>query len=329
MATDEAPRIGRGTWIGIALGITAFASLAAYGDVRELAGKLDHYDFRWFAAGLALATSNYVLRFLRWQAYLHRIGAPVPWASSARIFVSGFSMGITPGKLGEVLKSALLAEAHGVPIERSAPIVLAERLTDLIALVVLVGLGSLAVPHAGSVAPVAGTLVLGLYLVFAVPQLGRFAIDLVERTALGRRIGPKLRAAHDALVDILRPGPLALASLLATCAWSLECVSLWAIARGFQGVEPSFGVSVFAYSGPTLVGALAMLPGGLLVTEASMTGVLQRLAGNAVTSTVAAGITLLVRLATLWWAVALGLVALAWQRRSVAHQVPENRVTND
>lgn len=319
MTTEKTSRLTRGLWIGLALGLSAVVALSVYGDARELAGKLTRYDFRWFVLGTVCATLNYVLRFLRWQVYLGRIGASVPWIASARIFVAGFAMSISPGKLGEVLKSALLAEAHDVPVERSAPIVLAERLTDLVALVVLVAVGSLAVPDAGAIAIMSAGVVGGIYLVLAFPPLGRFVISLVERTRVGARIGPRLRDAHDALVTLLSPLPLLGASLLATAAWFLECVSLYLIVRGFEGVELSLGASTFAYSAPTILGALAMLPGGLLVTEASMTGALRTLGGAAMTETVAAGATLLVRLATLWWAVVLGLGALAWQRRTVAH----------
>ena len=46
-------------------------------------------------------------------------------------------MSITPGKVGEVLRSMLLKASDGVPFTRTAPIVVADRLTDLVALVLL------------------------------------------------------------------------------------------------------------------------------------------------------------------------------------------------
>jgi uncharacterized protein (TIRG00374 family) len=66
---------------------------------------------------------------------------------------------------------------------------------------------------------------------------------------------------------------------------------------------------VFAYAASTVVGALAMMPGGLGVTDAGMTGLLQALGHGAVTPAIATATTILVRLATLWFAVAVGLVA--------------------
>jgi uncharacterized membrane protein YbhN (UPF0104 family) len=46
------------------------------------------------------------------------------------------------------------------------------------------------------------------------------------------------------------------------------------------------------------------------VTEAGMTGLLQSLGGSNMTKEVATAATILVRLATLWFAVAIGMVAL-------------------
>jgi glycosyltransferase 2 family protein len=68
------------------------------------------------------------------------------------------------------------------------------------------------------------------------------------------------------------------------------------------------------------VGALAMMPGGLGVTEAGMTGLLQSIGGPAMTPSIATGITMLVRIATLWWAVVLGILALGLHRRAEARR---------
>ena len=58
----------------------------------------------------------------------------MPLASSALVFGAGLSLSITPAKLGELVKSYLLREMHDVPAPQTAPIVVAERVTDLVAL---------------------------------------------------------------------------------------------------------------------------------------------------------------------------------------------------
>jgi len=139
-----------------------------------------------------------------------------------------------------------------------------------------------------------------------------------------KRVSPKLQEAYDALLEMTRPLPLLVGSGLAFIAWGLECCSLYAIVHGFPGVHLSWDAAVFAYSASTLAGALAMMPGGLGGTEVAMAALLRALGGPAMSKSIATATTMLVRIATLWFAVLIGLLALgvhrAMQRARVRSQ---------
>jgi uncharacterized protein (TIRG00374 family) len=134
---------------------------------------------------------------------------------------------------------------------------------------------------------------------------------------LGKLV-PRLREAYESLHTLTRPYTLLYATALSTLAWGLEVVGLGVILMGFEGVTLGWEATSFAYSASTIVGALAMMPGGLGVTEAGMTGLLSALGDEAMTPAVATAATMLVRLATLWWAVLIGLLAFGVYRRRVA-----------
>ncbi|MCE7699158.1 MAG: flippase-like domain-containing protein, partial [Methanobacterium paludis] len=63
-------------------------------------------------------------------------------------------------------------------------------------------------------------------------------------------------------------------------------------------------VSTFTFSFGSLAGALSMIPGGLGVAEATLSGLLQFFG---LTATIAVGVAIIVRLATLWYGTLLGL----------------------
>lgn len=308
--------------IAALFGGLVFAGLALYGDVTKLREAASGFSKSAVALGFALAAGNYGLRIARWQYYLQCIDVSVPVGESATIFLAGFVMSVTPGKVGEVFKSLLLYEARSVSIARTAPIVIAERLTDLTALVLLTAFGSLAFEHGVYVAAAGAVVVAIMLLVFAYRPLGEALFKYGERIGPIARIAHKLREAYESLQTMLRPGPLFFGTLLALCAWGLECCALLAIVDGFPGLKLSWDAAAFAYSASTIVGALVMLPGGLGVTEAGMTGLLQSLGGPHMTKEVATAATILTRLATLWFAVAIGMAALAMfrarQRRTAA-----------
>jgi len=75
---------------------------------------------------------------------------------------------------------------------------------------------------------------------------------------------------------------------------------------------------VVVFSLGSLAGALSFLPGGLGVADASMTGLI-RLLGDT-SKAAAAAATVLIRLATLWFAVALGLLGLLVEARLARSQ---------
>lgn len=324
---DATRGVVRKVMVGTLLGALVMAALTFYADARGMGRALASLNLRYFALALGLSTSNYALRFVRWQYYLRCVNVRVPWQRSARIFVAGFVMSVTPGKLGEVFKSMLLFESDGVPLARTAPIVLAERITDLIALVTLAALGSLAFPQATAAALLGGGTVLALLTLVGVRPLGDLALRVAARLPLIKRIAPALEHALESLRSMLRPPALLTTSLLAVLSWGLECAALFALVHGFPGLHITPLSATFAYAAPTIVGALAMLPGGVGLTEVGMTGALLEVCGGAITRASAGAITILIRLATLWWAVLLGLVALfAFRRYDIGSTQPNDAI---
>ena len=99
-------------------------------------------DFNWWillpVCGLTLV--NYGTRFIKWHYLLKRLEIPMPWKADAWNFLAGLSMAISPGKAGELLKPYVVREVTGVPMARSIPALVTERLTDIIAVLALLAL---------------------------------------------------------------------------------------------------------------------------------------------------------------------------------------------
>ncbi len=292
------------------LGVLVYGAFVLYTGLSKIEASLARFHWGAFAVALLLACTNYLLRFAKWQYYLARLEIRgVGWVDSLLVFLSGFVLTVTPGKVGEVFKSAVLARTHDVPAERTAPIVVAERLTDAIGVIALIVVGSGA--FAGGLDwALAGTLAVAAGVGFVVwerPSL--LLLDWLERRGGGfGRLAPKLRVALGSLRVVAGPGALIWPTLLSIVAWGCEGVALFVLLRGFEAPVP-LGVAVFFYSTATLAGALIPVPGGLGVAEAMIQEQLVRLGGVAPGDATAAMI--LVRFATLWWAVLVGFLALA------------------
>jgi len=307
-------KLGRTLALAAAAGALFYVGFAAYSGFHKVVDALAHYAWATAAGALTLAALNYLLRFLKWELYLRRLGVRIPLGDSFGIFLSGFSLTVTPGKVGEVLKSYLLREAHGVPMARTAPIVVAERLTDLVALasLALVGVGALA--GGERVAWVALAMVGVAVACVASEKLAHAVIDLVGAMPGLGKMAPKLREFYGSTKTLLHPTPLVLATLLSIVAWLCECVAFWLVLRGFAGADASLKLCTFIYATMTIAGALSFLPGGLGVQEIGMVKLLIAQA-HGVSEPMAAAATFITRLCTLWFAVVIGVVALVIMQR--------------
>lgn len=296
------------------LGVGVYMGLALYSGLDKIRESLAIFHFETFLFACGLAFGNYVLRFLKWEFYLARLGIRgVPKLDSFLTFLSGFVLTVTPGKVGEVFKSLVLFETHGVPMTKTAPIVVAERATDVIGIVILIVFGSLGFTGGLMWAGIGAGLVLALLVVVANKKLSLGIIEIVGR--LPGRVGamaPKLEAAYESLATMLAPRNLFVPSLLSAAAWTLECLALWVILRGF-GQVTSIPLATFFYATSTLVGAIVPVPGGLGVTESALMGQMTEI--GHVDKGIATAAMILVRFATLWFAVVIGFIALSWMKR--------------
>jgi glycosyltransferase 2 family protein len=291
------------------LGVAVYLFFALYTGVRKIEASLSIFHWSAFGIALSLATANYAIRFLKWQYYLKRLGVySVPVFDSLLVFLSGFVLTVTPGKVGEVFKSAVLAKTHDVPLARTAPIVVAERLTDAIGVIVLIVLGGAAFANGlklvlfGSFAVTCGIVL----IIWPKPGLA-FATYLETGPARLRPAAPKLREALVSLRIVASPSALLWPTFLSVIAWSSEGLALYVILRGFDAtIEPA--VAVFFYATATLAGALIPVPGGLGIVEGMIKGQLTQVGGVAAGPATAA--MMLIRFATLWWAVIVGFCAL-------------------
>jgi len=310
-------RIVRQVVLVMLVAVVLYGAMVVYRGMAEVSARFDGYAWWTFGAACGLAFANYILRFLKWEYYLAIAGIHgVPKWESFLTFLSGFVLTVTPGKVGEVFKSLVLLKTRQVPFERSAPIVVAERVTDLIGVIAMIAIGSLGF-EGGLIWAVAGTVAVVLLLMFvASPRLSGWCIRMLTKLPgplgrLGVRVQAKLQTALEQLRELTTPLRLLWPTLLSVVGWGLEGVALWVILHGF-GENTPLALAIFFYATATLAGALIPLPGGLGVTDKMLEEQLAHLGGVATAAATAA--MLMVRLATLWFAVAVGFAALGLLR---------------
>jgi uncharacterized protein (TIRG00374 family) len=304
--------------ISLLLGAVVFVALSAYADFNAVLEGLGAFRWEYLPIILGLTFVNYVLRFLKWQFYLKTIGVKdFPVQESALTYFAGLGMVVTPGKVGEWLKCYLLRELHGTPMSRSAPIVIAERLTDSLGLVILGAAGLFVFRDAW---PAFAAIIVGGALMFAVVRHRPLALSVLhhlERLPVVSRFARQVEEFYGSSYVLLSPFALGSMTLLSVVSWGFEVLAFYVVllGLGLEGGADLLLKASFIMPAATLASALLLTPGGLGVAEGGITGLSQVLL-DLPRSEAAVG-ALLIRFGTLWFGVIVGLVALALVMRLV------------
>jgi uncharacterized protein (TIRG00374 family) len=312
-------RLRRNLALALSLGVGVYVILAVLSDFGQLRDALSDFNYALIPAILGLVLLSYVGRFFRWLYYLKVLKVSVPLGTNAAIFASGLSMAISPGKLGEVLKSVFVRQSSGAPIARTAPAVVAERATDGTGMVAWGFLGAFAL----NIPPwtMLGFLAVAVFgiAVLRSERLSLLAERVLRRLPLLDRFAPHLRAFHGASNELLGARPLVVGTLISFCAWGFECLGVYLCAVG-MGVDQPFLLIVFVFAVSSLLGVVSMLPGGIGAVEAGLAVQFVTLAG--LSRGTAGALTFVIRLATLWFATLIGVGGLLVVRSMLGDAEP-------
>jgi uncharacterized protein (TIRG00374 family) len=254
---------------------------------------------------LLLSLMNYGLRGLRWHFFARHLGVPLSLVSNMRHFLGGFAMTVTPGRVGELVRMRWIKRETGWAVERTAPLMLVDRASDLACMAILMA-GSMFL----SSAQISGGLPVTLLALTAAfiatrPQLleaiSRYGYKTTGKLA---RVFARLRRAARSLVPFTKGGTLMCGSSLAFVGWFAEGVAFYLLLHWMGAdIDLPTAIAIFLFS--TLAGGLTGAPGGVGGAEAAMIALL---ALEGVPMALSLPATAIIRLTSLWFAIVIGLI---------------------
>lgn len=297
-------------WIAAVTAVLAYLFLGIYVDLGSLIATVGGLEATLFIKLIGLTSMGYVLRFLKWNYLLKNAGVRLCLKENAFVFLSGLSMTITPAKVGEIWRALLIKEISGERLSRTVPVVILDRISDVLSLSILSLLG-LFYYKEGSLSIL---LIILLVVVLILTLKARNCINLLI-SMLKRRLksyAENLQEFHQKISELVGLRIVSTSVTLGVFAWFFECAAMYFITLWFKaGLEVAAAFFVFSFA--SLAGAVSMVPGGLGTAEVTICGLLQYFGMEPAK---AVGVSIIVRLATLWYGAFLGLAVYFAFRRS-------------
>ena len=288
-------------WLIILFTVVVYLLMGIYADFEKLLSAMKDFNWIFLFALFILTTLNYLFRFLKWDFFLKKAGVHLNLKDNLFVFFSGLSMIITPGKIGEIWKGWLIKDITGEELSKTIPVVIVERITDVLGLVILSLLGVLYYKEGIYLILTLLLMFAGFFAVIRSKTISKRIISMMEnRTG---KYAENIKTMHNTFEKTMEPKGLIGMSLLSAFAWFFECVGMYLVVCGFEE-SISMTLATFIFSFASLAGAVSMIPGGIGVAEATISGLLQFFG---MTPTVSVGIAIIVRFGTLWYGAIMGI----------------------
>ncbi len=287
--------------------IIIYTGFLFFSDFSKIYEHLGTFDINYLFPILLLVSFSWCVLFLRWTLLLKNLDISIPHKSNFIIFISSFALSATPGQLGELIKSKLLKNKFNVPISKTAPLVLIERIYDLIGAIIVSSLG-ISYIESGNIMLLIFTIILfSLVILLRSKTIFIKFLTLFEKISFLKNKIPIISETYESIQPSLNPKIFLSSTILSIIYWILVGTSSYLVLLALDISTISFLHMISIYSSSIIIGAVSLIPGGVGVAEGSITGLLTL---GGVEISIAFVIGILVRVFTLWYGVIIGFILL-------------------
>ncbi len=297
---------------GLLASLVVFVVIAVFAGAARVLSEILHARVYIYALAFASVTAAYSMRFWKWDYYTRILKLRVPRRKNFLVYLSTYSMKITPGGIGTVIAAYTLKRMTKRGFMRIVPIVAMNLFTDYMSFALLALVAAL---YTGRyviyVAALATLLVIPFLLLMQPHIFNRLRARAGRRTIVGRAFTHAGRY-YSALGALNKPKVYIVSLCLSLPADFTMSLALFLTLRSL-GIRSHIALSTFVFSASQIIGMVSTLPGGLGAAEVSYVALLRVVMGLSVAVGSAAAI--MTRLATLWFGVILGTVVLVYTMR--------------
>ena len=287
--------------------IIIYATFLIVSDLNKLSENIVDFKIEFLPLILSLVSVGWVALYFRWVLLLKNLKYSLPHKENFPIFLSGFALSVTPGKVGELLKSQLLKEKFDLPIKISAPVILIERFYNAIGIIIISIFGILVFDFSGIIILITTCLLILIFFILRSERLFHIFIQKISKISFLSKFSNSFMNSYDVIKESTRPKIFIISSILSAIYWIFESIAVYFILKSF-GIDL---LSIFdvipTYATSIILGVASFIPAGLGVSESTLIGLLSL---QGLTISTAVSLTIFIRLLTLWYSVFIGFIAL-------------------
>ena len=276
-----------------------------YSDFENFLQSISHFRLEFLLPIFGLFLFATLVKGIRQQFLFKTIGISIPIKKSILLHYAGYSLTLTPGGSGELIKTYYLKKRFGYSISKSFPVFIIERLYDLLGITTIIIFSFFFVQIIEVIIIIFFVIVLTiiLYMIITSKPFFRFISKIFTRIPFFKKHVTNLDEFQTLLKSLTKKNIVKNLSLT-FFSFIIYAITFYFVFVGFD-INLDIIFTTFVTFTSILFGYLTFLPGGVGVTEISVVGFLTN---EGIDLSLATSIMILLRLSGWWFLTIVGIV---------------------
>jgi len=292
----------------IIVGIFFYVLLLFISDTEKIFSILNQIQFEKYVAILSLSVLTLLIYGWRHQVLLNKLDIHLNFKDCFLIHTAGIAMIVTPGGVGSIIRSYILKKKTGHSISSTTPILIYERWLDIVCLTSIVGI----LLYWNNVIETQIVFIISLFLSISLFLIFKnsFGLSIFNKILIKTKILKFFIINPDEFQEstkkLILPKNTAQLLLISYLTKLVPMIAVYLVFDLFNLNIDIFNSSQIYFTSQ-IIGLLSFVPGGILVTEGGMLGLILK---NGIDFSTASMLVLLIRILTFWFPLFIGFITL-------------------
>ena len=289
------------------------AAIGIYGiflflsDFSIILEKISNFKINYLPLILLLVSVSWIPLIIKWHFLLKNSRINVPLTKSIAIFFSGSAFEITPGQIGILIKSQLLKTSSNISRTKTVPIVIVEKIYDLIGAILASVIGIIILGMEFYLIIIAISVLATIFFFMYHRRSSELVFNRITKLKFFSKYIDNMSEFYEVVKKSTNVKAATICILLALTYWFIISAAAYYTLIAFDVNLLDYLKVLAIYTTSTLLGAISFIPGGIGITEGSIAGLFTL---NGVDISTALILGVMIRVLTLWYSVGVGFISL-------------------
>ena len=276
-------------------------------DYNIISEKISSFKINYLPLILFFVSASWIPLIIKWHFLLKNSEVDIPLTKSIAIFFSGVAFEITPGQIGALIKSQILKTSYNIPRTKTVPIVIVEKVYDLIGAILASVIGIIILGMEIYLIAIAISVLAFIFFFMYYKPASELFFNRITKLKFFSKYIENISGFYETVQKSTNVRAATICILLALAYWFMVSAAAYYILISFDVNIVDYLKVLAIYSTSTLLGAISFIPAGIGITEGSIAGLFTL---NGIDVSTALILAVMIRIFTLWYSVSVGFIAL-------------------